>query len=394
MPKIQLSTNFVHNPPQVKGKLKVDYFDAEIPGFLLEVRSTGKCTFYQRYRDKYGRLKQARIGPTDSISLEEARTKAKQIRSQTLMGFDPRGELEKNRNTPTFKEFIQDMYIPYIQVHKRSWELDQKMLQLRVLSLWGSKKISEITREDIQHFQSNFLKAGCKPGTANRYMAMVKFIFNLAEKWEVIENTPARHVSKLVDNNHKERYLSPEETQRLLAELKKCKNQVVADIIEFLILTGARKSEAVNLPWQELDLDKGFWTIPPERNKAKIKKVIPLSRGALNILDNRKENGSEYVFPDPGTGKPIKYFYHIWARIRTNAGVPDLRIHDLRHNYASLLINSGRSLYEVQKLLGHSNISTTQRYAHLSQDTLRDATEIAWASIQNGKSESGTGEKN
>jgi len=393
MPKIQLTQNFVAAPPRVRDKTRVDYFDIEIPGFLLEVRSTGKCTFYQRYRDKFGRLKQVRIGPTDSISLEDARHKAKQIRSQTLMGFDPREELEKNRSTPTFKEFVQEQYIPYVQVHKRSWEQDQRMLERRVLSLWGSKKISEITREDVQQFQTAFMRAGCKPGTANRYMALVKYIFNLAEQWEVIEKTPARYISKLEDNNHKERYLSPKETDRLLAELKNCKSLAVADIIEFLILTGARKSEVVNLPWQEVNLDKGFWTLPPERNKAKVKKIIPLSRGALNILKKRKDNGSEYVFPKPKTGRPIKHFHHTWDRIRINAGVPDLRIHDLRHNFASLLINSGRSLYEVQKLLGHSNISTTQRYAHLTQDTLRDATEIAWTSIQNGKGESDVLEK-
>ena len=120
MPKIQLTQNFVAAPPKVLDKSRVDYFDIEIPGFLLEVRSTGKCTFYQRYRDKYGRLKQARIGPTDSISLEDARHKAKEIRSQTLMGFDPREEFEKYKNETTFKEFIQDQYIPYVQVHKRS----------------------------------------------------------------------------------------------------------------------------------------------------------------------------------------------------------------------------------------------------------------------------------
>ena len=391
MPKIQLTQNFVAAPPKVLDKTRVDYFDTDIPGFLLEVRSTGKCTFYQRYRDKYGRLKQARIGPTDSISLEDARHKAKEIRSQTLMGFDPREEFEKYRNETTFKEFIQEQYLPYVKVHKRSWEQDQSMLDLRILSLWGSKKISEITREDVQQFQSTFLRAGCKPSTANRYMALVKYIFNLAEKWEVIERTPARHISRLEDNNHKERYLTPEETERLLTELKNCKSETVPDIIKFLILTGARKSEVVNLPWQELDLEKGFWTIFPERNKTKKRKVIPLSRGALNILNNRKDNGSEYVFLNPKTGKPIKHFHRTWDRIRTNAGVPDLRVHDLRHSYASVLINSGRSLYEVQKLLGHSNISTTQRYAHLTQDTLREATEIAWIRIQNGKSESDLG---
>jgi site-specific recombinase XerD len=85
---------------------------------------------------------------------------------------------------------------------------------------------------------------------------------------------------------------------------------------------------------------------------------------------------SEYVFPNPRTGLPLQHFHNTWDRIRTRAGLPDVRIHDLRHNFASLLINSGRSLYEVQKLLGHADISTTQRYAHLAQATLQEATEL------------------
>lgn len=117
MPKIHLSPGFVTNPPTVRDRTKVDYFDSDVPGFILEVRSTGKSTYYQRYRDKYGRLKQSRIGPADCITLEDARQKAKQIRSQTTMGFDPRDEVEKNRKTPTFRQFVEYKYIPFIQVH-------------------------------------------------------------------------------------------------------------------------------------------------------------------------------------------------------------------------------------------------------------------------------------
>jgi len=216
MPKIHLTPSFAANPPKQNGKAKVDYFDTEIPGFLLEVRSTGKCTFYQRYRDNFGRLKQSRIGPTDSISLEDARTKAKQIRSQTTMGFDPRAEEEKNRNMPTFRQFVSEKYIPFVQVHKRSWDMDKNLLDARILPLWGQKKISEITRDDVQELQSNFLRVGHKPSSVNRYMALVKYIFNLAERWEVIDKSPARHVARIRDNNKKERYLKAEKDRQYL----------------------------------------------------------------------------------------------------------------------------------------------------------------------------------
>jgi integrase len=122
------------------------------------------------------------------------------------------------------------------------------------------------------------------------------------------------------------------------------------------------------------------WTVP--LSKSGKPRYIPLSRAAIALLEKRRGNGSEYVFPSPKTGKPMIQLYFTWNKIRKKAGIPDVRIHDLRHNFASLLVNNGRSLYEVQKLLGHADISTTQRYAHLSQDTLKDATEIVSLSLE------------
>ncbi|KXB09111.1 hypothetical protein AKJ60_00955 [candidate division MSBL1 archaeon SCGC-AAA385M11] len=388
MPKITLTPGFVASPPKAKDKAKVDYFDTHLPGFLLEVRITGKCTYYQRYRDKYGRIKQARIGPTDSMSLEDARQKARQVRSQTTMGLDPRAELERHRNTPTFKQFVEEKYIPHVQVHKRSWGQDQMLLDKRIIPLWGRMKMTEITREDVEEFKANFVRAEYKPASVNRYLALVKYIFSLAEKWEVIDKSPARNVAKLEENNQKERYLSQEETQQLLQELSNCQSTVVPDLIEFLILTGARRGEAMQAKWQDVDFERGVWTIP--LSKSGKARHVPLSGSALQVLQRRQGNENEYIFPNPQTGKPLNHFHGTWDRLRKRAGIPDVRIHDLRHNFASLLINSGRSLYEVQKLLGHADISTTQRYAHLTQDTLKDATEIV---SQNIPSESGDGSK-
>jgi integrase len=111
-------------------------------------------------------------------------------------------------------------------------------------------------------------------------------------------------------------------------------------------------------------------------------RYIPLSKAAIVLLENRRGNGSAYIFPNPRTDMPLRSIHRAWDKIRRQAGIPDVRIHDIRHHYASLLVNHGRSLYEVQKLLGHADISTTQRYAHLSQDTLKDATEIVSLSLR------------
>lgn len=322
MPRVHLTQQFADNPPVPKGKPKVDYFDTQLPGFLLEVRATVKATYYQRYREKYGRLKQARIGPTYAVAIDTARQKGWQIRQAAVTGFDPNAEMEKHRNTPTLKEFIDEKYMPHVRVYKRSWQMDRELIDRRIAPLWGKMKISEISRDDIRDFQGELISQGLKPGSVNRYIALVKFIFSLAEKWEIIDKSPARGLSMLADNNHKERYLTRDETIRLLRELKSCQSKVVPDLIEFLILTGARKSEAANARWEDIDFERSLWTVPI--SKSGKPRYIPLSMSALKVLERRRPNNSDYVFPNPNpkTGRPVTSFHRAWDRIRKNAGMP------------------------------------------------------------------------
>ena len=376
MPKVLLKQSFVDDPPLPTDKPKVQYFDEKLTGFILEVRRNGKATYYLRYRDKHSRTRQLMIGPSDALTIDQARELARALKSQVVMGFDPLAHVEKIKQTPTFREFARNKYLPHVKTYKRSWEYDRTLINNRMLKLWGTKRMDEFRPGDLLEFQSALVNQGFKPGSVNRVMALVKHIFNLAERWEVIDRAPTKNVSKLADNGAKERFLTHQELEALLKEIKNCKSSVVPDIIEFLVLTGARKSEATHLPWSEIDMQECIWTLPPERNKGKTRKIIPISQGAMDILKRRQGNGSDYVFPNPETGLPMKYIYGTWDRIRRKAGLPDVRIHDLRHSYASFLVNSGRSLYEVQKLLGHADISTTQRYAHLTKDTLQEATEI------------------
>ena len=375
MPKIHLKPQFVANPPRSMDKPKIDYFDTQLAGFMLEVRQTGTATYYIRYRDKGGYIRQIKIGTPDTMSLEEARSTARTLKSQAVIGFDPREAQRKLKAMPTFKEFVFNQYLPYVKTYKRSWQHDQVLIEQRLLRLWSNRRMSEFTTQDLIAFQNTLVKGKLQPGTVNRYMAMVKYIFNLAERWEIIDKAPTRNVKPLEDYGGRERFLSPEELQRLLQALNDCNRPVLPDVFRFLLLTGARRNEALQLEWKELDLVNGIWTLPAERNKAKKTKVIPISSEALNIVLRYRGNGFDHVFINPETGQPFNNTFWTWERIRIKAGMPELRVHDLRHAHASLLVNNGRSLYEVQKLLGHSQLSTTQRYAHLSQDTLRQATE-------------------
>ncbi|NCD35270.1 MAG: site-specific integrase [Spartobacteria bacterium] len=375
MPKIHLRPQFVVNPPKPKDKAKVDYFDSALPGFLLEVRKTGTATYYLRYRDKNGKIRQIRIGTPETISVENARSTAQALKSQAVIGFDPRAEQNKLKVMPTFKDFASNQYLAYVKTYKRSWELDQKIIEQRLLRLWGHRQMHSFVPSDLLAIQNSLISGGLKAGTVNRYMALVKHIFNMAEKWEVIDKAPTRATGNVYDPAHKERFLTEEEMHRLLTALSQSDRPVIPEIIEFLLLTGARKKEVTHLPWSEINLDKALWTLPMERNKAKKVKVVPLSTGALAVLERQRGKHPVYVFPNPDTGKPILQLHWTWDKIRKEAGLADVRIHDLRHSFASFLVNSGRSLYEVQKLLGHAQISTTQRYAHLSDETLLDAAE-------------------
>lgn len=375
MPKIQLKPQFVANPPRPKDKPKVDYFDTALPGFLLEVRKTGTATYYLRYRDKNGSIRQIKIGTPEAVTLDEARTLAKSLKSQVIIGFDLKAIQNKSKAVPTFKDFVTNHYLPFVQTYKRSWEQDKTFIDQKMMRLWGHKKMNEFSTQDLITFQNSLVQGELQPGTVNRYMALVKYIFNLAERWEIIDKAPTRNTPPLHDPSRKERFLTPEELHNLAQALDACTRPVIPDILRFLLLTGARRSEVLGLVWSELDMINAFWTLPVERNKSKKSKTIPLSSDAMTILAKYEGGSSDYVFPNPETGKPFRHTFWTWDQIRKEAGLPEMRIHDLRHVHASILVNSGRSLYEVQKLLGHSQLSTTQRYAHLTQDTLREAAE-------------------
>jgi integrase len=210
-----------------------------------------------------------------------------------------------------------------------------------------------------------------KPGSVNRVIILLRYIFNCALKWETagITKNPTAGVDLLEENNKKERFLTATEANALIGALKHSENQMLQYIIPMLILTGARKNEVLTAKWEDFNLDQRVWRIPLAKSgKAR---HVPMSDGVLSLLASvPMHNGCPYVFANPKTLKPYVSFFSAWNTVRKSVGLSDVRVHDLRHSFASFLVNSGRSLYEVQRILGHTQIKTTQRYAHLSQDSL------------------------
>jgi integrase len=353
----------------------VDYFDLEQRGFMLEVRCSGGKTFYQRYTDLRGRERQFKIGPADVLGLSAARKKGKSISAQALVGSDPQARRDELRATPTLGELVRDRYLPHVQSYKRSWKTDETVLRVHILPVLGSVYVDQVRSEPIAALVQRMRDQGYATGTTNRVVIVLRHIFNLARKWRipgVTENATAGIV--LAPDVNRERFLSIEEAQRLIASIEQDENEVARKAIMLLLLTGVRRNEVTHARWEHVDWERRTLLVP--LSKSGKPRSIALNASALALLRSiLQSDRSPYVFPAPTTDRPSPSLYFPWQRIRVRAGLPDLRLHDLRHSFASFLVNSGVSLYVVQGLLGHAHTRYTQRYAHLTPDTLLDAAE-------------------
>jgi len=385
MPRVQLSPAFVKSAVCPDGLKKIDFYDCEQRGFLLEVRRSGGKTFYQRYTDNRGRERQFKIGPADVLTLSVARRRGRTIQAQALVGDDPQSRRIELRSIPTLAELVRDRYLPHVKSYKRSWRTDETMLRIHILPVVGSQYVDQLRAEPIAALVEKMRQKKYSTGTTNRVVIVLRHIFNLARKWRVpgVTENPTTGINLAPDVN-RERFLSLEEAQRLILSIEQDENKVAANAIMLLLLTGARRNEITYAKWEHLDLQKRTLLVP--LSKSGKPRSIALNGSAVELLRAIQANSSSpYVFPSPTTGRPSPSLYFPWQRIRVRAGLPDLRLHDLRHSFASFLVNRGVSLYVVQGLLGHGNTRYTQRYAHLTADTLRDAAEAAGSAIADAR---------
>ena len=367
-----------------EGKRRVEYVDKAGTGLYIEVRATspGQGTFYWRTRDPDANNKTThhKLGRTSEIDLETARDMVcRYIAKRTLgLNVDTRKEVRNKKTIPTLTEFMLEQYIPYKRDSgKRGWARDRDLFENHLRSDFGSQCLDEISLHAVQkHLTSHRIK-GYAASTCNHPIRVLRHAMELACKWRIIDSNQLAGVSLIREDNQVNNIMTDTELERLVRVLKTDRNRMVCSVCLFLLSTGARLNEALNARWEHIDLKRRNWIVPQEFSKSRSVRSIPLNDQALSILENLDTQGKyDHVFIARG-GKPFTTIHKVWDRLRNDAGLPHLRIHDLRHQYASFLINQGRTLFEVQAILGHSDPSVTQRYAHLSTKSLQDAADSA-----------------
>ena len=312
--------------------------------------------------------------------------------SPSIISASPSSRLRgrhSNRNAVNFDTFVSDVYLPHVQLHKRSWNVDERIARQHLSPTFGDRRLDDIERCEVEKWRHGLLMRGLAPSTCNRILAVFKSICSLAGMYGLLPvgQSPCVGVLPLKVHTMRERYLTPSEARRLMRELEQSTRPEAA-AIRLLLLTGARKSEILKAKWEYVRSDLRLLIVP--LSKSGKPRHIPLSDEAIAVIGSLpRRSGCPWLFPGHGAGvKPLSDIYIFWNKLRHILGFADVRVHDLRHTFASFLVNAGHSLYEVQKLLGHSDPRTTMRYSHLGQASLVAATETVSGYLSRFRSKS------
>lgn len=383
------------------------YYDKEVRGFGVRITANHSISFVLNYRTDGpgGRCeRRCTIGAYPVLSADAARNEAIELRKKIRGGVDPlaeaEAEAEQQKSEHSFADLARE-YLKNADAYKRASSVrnDRQMIETILTPRLGELKVGAIQRRDIETIHTDLKST---PYRANRVLALARRMLSLAIAWNWrIGPNPARAKGKqqdgivTYDEPERESWLSEEQLGALEKALDEYPNQDAANALRLLILTGSRATEVLAATWNQFDLEQGVWTKPSHHTKQKKTEHVPLSQPAIALLRKmEKSKTGEFLFPgEPSEKGDVKARVTIrrpWIQVCKAAGLADLieakgkrrqivkvrpkvRIHDLRHTFASHLVSNGASLRIVGKLLGHTQSKTTERYAHLADSAVRDA---------------------
>ncbi|MCC7166685.1 MAG: tyrosine-type recombinase/integrase [Rhodospirillales bacterium] len=354
---------------------ETDYFlwDEEIPGFGLRVFATGKKSYLIQYR-KDGRTRRVSFGRYATLTPEEARRKARELLVSIAGGENPAEDIKRQRFAPTVNGLCERFLTEHVANRCKpvTGQEYRRAIKQFIEPAFGTHKVAAITRADISRLHHHLRNI---PYQANRALAILSKMFNLAELWGLRPDgsNPCRHVKKYKETT-RERFLSPEEVVRLgqaldQAEHERTETPSAIAAIRLLLLTGCRLGDILTLKWSYIKGNQIF--LPDSKTGAKRVYLGPPALEVLAGIERAPDN--DYVIAGKVAGQHLSDLHHPWHRIRKTAGLEDVRIHDLRHSFASGAVALGESLPMIGKLLGHTQVQTTARYAHLADDPAQAA---------------------
>ena len=394
----KLNNTLVSNLP-VKGE-PYEIRDTDVKGLLVRVEPLGTKTF----KVNYARGKTIKIGNADSMTVSTARRIAREKKVEAASGQDPI-ESRRINKAGTFTEFFRNHYESHIKENQKGAR--QALNRYKNLCTWlGKVPLSELTPFRITKFQSQRKKEGISNTTINRDVSAIQSMLEYAVKSGFLTEHPFKgKIKRYKEGANNPRFLSPEEETRLRETLqdrdsKKREDRKHANswraersyeslpeiglysdhltpLVITAMLTGLRRGELFNLVWQDVDLRAKTLQVKAGGAKSGKTRTVPLPAECLKVLTEWKQitdfsQPGEIVFPNK-KGERLDNVNTSFRNLLKAAGITDFRFHDIRHHYASMLVQEGVQLYTVKELLGHSDFKMTQRYAHLAPDNLAEA---------------------
>lgn len=383
--------------PMPEAGQRVTYHDTKTPGLTLRVTSAGAKSYCVQKRIN-GRVERITLGKFPGMTIEQARTAAAKVLGTVAAGDNPAEVKRGKRQEMTLNDLFNEYMSRRAAFNKRG---DKPEALYRIyLAHWGTRKISSIRHEEVDRLHKKIgaevgRKGSAKQVTANNVVKLLHVMFNQAiTVWRIYSgDNPAHGVQRFAEKS-RDRFLQPDELPRFFTALAEEQNTTIRDYVLISLLTGARKSNVLEMEWGQVNFDRGEWRIPETKNGEP--QTVTLAPEAVEILKERKRqtiDGNPYVFPGSPRKKleaseavaqqPLKEPKTGWKRILKRAGIPegDLRLHDLRRSLGSWQARTGASLSVIGKSLNHKNTSTTAIYARLDLDPVRQSVDTAVAAM-------------